>query len=533
MLALSSAVPSNSPADLTASSAGATRAADPANPQYAAGQNETSGDFSDLLSQADTSATVTVPIPSAAPATVPTVIGQPCAVVLGNFTPLIPLVLASSLALGASVQGQGVESPTLVDGAPTPDVEAVEPDAPELENNDETASDTPTLTPAGAEALLEMLGMRPPPPPPAPPISTHIDLTTPYRAAPEDETAVDAVRAGLVEGAAKSSQAELTRLESKTSQVNAANLSQPAPAYPVGPGFSSKLEQSTLSPEGKGSERESASTGISTSSPTNIPTSTSAKQALAATVTTASAQIAAQPAAVSSASGEAVSDKNKNITQTYDKKDYKTLEKNDGTTKAYEPGVMSPSYSSPASPVVSVKPSELPVPVAPAAATRLVEQVAEAAERLSARSNDKVDLRIELEGNHHVDVHVSVQGGRVHADFRSDSPEVRAALSSAWEGFVQSREGANQRWAEPVFSAPSTNNFIAPVASTSGAADSGLAGSGQNPDRREAAGREAAANASWAAGSSRTGGRAAGSAAVPTEATGRRPDTSRHLSVIA
>ncbi len=528
MLALSSAVPSNSPADLTAASAGAPRTADPANPQDAAGQTETSGDFADLLAQADTPPQA-VTVPSVAPATSPTVIGQPCVTTVGNFTPLNPLVLASSLALGAAVQAQGVETPTLVDGTQPLDVDVAAVDAPELENKEETASDTVTLTPAGTEALLAMFGMQAPPVPlAAPPITIELSLTTSSRAATEEATGGDFVGAGSVAGGMQSGQAELARPvqhEIMDGQGYVAKLNQPAPETSVSREFSSNLAKSQLNSEVKVADRESVST--------SIPTSTSAKQALAATASTPPAQIAAQPAVSSSVSGEMVVEKNKNIAQAYDKKDFKTLDEKDGTAKAFEPGAMSPSYSSPASPVVSVKPSELPVPVAPAAATRLVEQVAEAAERLSARSTEKVDLRIELEGNHHVDVHVSVQGGRVHADFRSDSPEVRAALSSAWEGFVRSREGANQRWAEPVFSAPSTNNFIAPVASTSGAADSGLAGSGQNPDRRESAGHEAAANGSWAAGSSRTGGRAAGSSVVPTEATGRRPDTSRHLSVIA
>jgi hypothetical protein len=247
-----------------------------------------------------------------------------------------------------------------------------------------------------------------------------------------------------------------------------------------------------------------------------------------------SAQIAGQAAVNPSALRDVVVEKNKNIAQTYDKKEYNISEKSDGTGKAYDSGVMSPSYTPTASPVVSVKSAELPAPVAPAAATRLVEQVAEAAERLSARSTEKLDLRIELEGNQHVDVHVSMRGGRVHADFRSDSPEVRAALSSAWEGFVQSREGAAQRWAEPVFSAPAANNFVAPVASTSGSADAGMAGSGQNQERREAQGREPESAPGWSGPASRSGARFNGaSASTPATDASRRPDTSRHLSVIA
>jgi hypothetical protein len=172
--------------------------------------------------------------------------------------------------------------------------------------------------------------------------------------------------------------------------------------------------------------------------------------------------------------------------------------------------------------------------VSPAAASRLVEQVSDAAEKLSAGGNGKVDLRIELEGNHHVDVHVSVRGGRVHADFRSDSPEVRAALSSAWEGFVHSREGVAQRWADPVFSAPAGNNFVAPAASTSAAPDNGLAGSGQNHQRRENGGREQSAAAVFSGPSNRFGNRGSGGVSSSTVSeSAARSDTSRHLSVLA
>lgn len=263
-------------------------------------------------------------------------------------------------------------------------------------------------------------------------------------------------------------------------------------------------------------------------------TSTSAKQALVSASVPSSAQIAAQPGKTEKIINEPAIVKNKNISQVYDKKIYTESKNIDGTVNAKDSGVMSPSYTSITTPVVSVKPTDLPAPVAPAAAMRMVEQVADVADRLSARTNEKVDVRIELEGNRHVDVHVSMQGGRVHADFRSDSPEVRAALSSAWEGFVQSREGAAQRWAEPVFAAPASSNFISPVNSSSGASDSGLTGSGQNQERREAPGREAASNGNWTpTGSSRSGGSAPSSPTTPTEPSGRRPETSRHLSVIA
>ena len=87
------------------------------------------------------------------------------------------------------------------------------------------------------------------------------------------------------------------------------------------------------------------------------------------------------------------------------------------------------------------------------AALRLIERVEQAADRLSAlRSREEFRFSVDFAGRHRVDVKVAVRDGRVFADFRADTAELRDALARGWDAFVRSREGGAQRWAEPVFS---------------------------------------------------------------------------------
>jgi uncharacterized protein (DUF4415 family) len=106
-------------------------------------------------------------------------------------------------------------------------------------------------------------------------------------------------------------------------------------------------------------------------------------------------------------------------------------------------------------------------------AVRMVERVSAAADKIATNPAGQVTVRIDLDATHHVDVHVAMRGGQVHADFRNASPEMQAALSSAWSDFARSREGSNQRWAEPMFSAQT-------VAATSSSQQNSSFGS-QNP----------------------------------------------------
>jgi len=179
--------------------------------------------------------------------------------------------------------------------------------------------------------------------------------------------------------------------------------------------------------------------------------------------------------------------------------------------------------------------SSAPAPV-PAAALRLIERVERLSEQLAARPGEPLRLSLDLEGDHRVDVKVALRGGRVFADFRSDSAEMRSALAQGWEAFVRSRDGAAQRWADPVIAASTAPAPVAPAAS-SGAPGSdpfSSSSSGQQPaadqqrsSRQGAPGSEAAP-ATWA--------RAASPSASPTPsepAQSPRADASRLLSARA
>jgi hypothetical protein len=139
------------------------------------------------------------------------------------------------------------------------------------------------------------------------------------------------------------------------------------------------------------------------------------------------------------------------------------------------------------------------LPVPPAAALRLVEQVTELADRVLARPTEEVRLSLDLPGDHRVEVKIALRAGKVLADFRTDSSELRGALSRAWDDFVRSPDAAGRRWAEPVFAAAGSSSFVPPPTPSSPVpvnadttASRGDAFSGQQEaPRREGSGHEA------------------------------------------
>ncbi len=132
----------------------------------------------------------------------------------------------------------------------------------------------------------------------------------------------------------------------------------------------------------------------------------------------------------------------------------------------------SPFASLSVAPDLAAGPVETPAatPTPAAAAVRLIERVEQLAERLEARPGDPIRLSLDLEGDHRVDVKVSFRGGRLFADFRSDSPEMRAALAQGWDAFVRGQDSAARRWADPVISAGAS---AAPVTPSSAPSASG------------------------------------------------------------
>lgn len=136
-----------------------------------------------------------------------------------------------------------------------------------------------------------------------------------------------------------------------------------------------------------------------------------------------------------------------------------------GTERARDPAIMPPLTTIPAAtPIAPVAGGVASAPVTlPAATTapvatlavQLVERVGEIAEHVTARPAEQIRVELDLPGGTHVEIRVALRAGRVHADFRTDSVELREALAQAWEGFARLREVAGAAWAEPVF-APAT-----------------------------------------------------------------------------
>ena len=146
-------------------------------------------------------------------------------------------------------------------------------------------------------------------------------------------------------------------------------------------------------------------------------------------------------------------EENKNTGKTTLNKVFKDLGVKSGIVSAYEVGSMS-SLSANTLPVESPVAPVSAAPVAgelASAAVRMVERVAEVAELVRDTPAERVTLQLDLDETHRVEVRVLMREGRVHAEFRSDSPEVRTALSSAWADFTAKREAGAPVWAEPVF----------------------------------------------------------------------------------
>ena len=233
-------------------------------------------------------------------------------------------------------------------------------------------------------------------------------------------------------------------------------------------------------------------------------------------------------------------EKIKNINQSDDAKEVKKSGMEDGIRRAYELPSMStttPVFQAPTASVQTLGPVNANSPVAPtiaSTAVRMVEKVSEVADHLAANPAEQVTVRIDLDATHRVDVHVSMRGGQVHADFRSDSADMRAALASAWKEFSQGREGTDRQWAAPVFSP-----MAAPAAATSFTANqqssegSPSFGPGQDSAQRQAAEREAQSqgmgNPTRAVASTTASATAVAEVKTPIV----RSENSQHLSVLA
>jgi hypothetical protein len=96
----------------------------------------------------------------------------------------------------------------------------------------------------------------------------------------------------------------------------------------------------------------------------------------------------------------------------------------------------------------------MPPPVAlTSTAHRAVEAVLSVTDRFAARDQHSVNLQFSVGGTD-LNVRVELRAGEVHTTFRTDSAELRAALSSEWQAITGQNQGdRSSRLAPPVFTA--------------------------------------------------------------------------------
>lgn len=95
-----------------------------------------------------------------------------------------------------------------------------------------------------------------------------------------------------------------------------------------------------------------------------------------------------------------------------------------------------------------------PGPAGQTFAERAVETVTglvEAQFAASMQRSGSVHLRLTF-GGEDLSVHVAIRDGAVHADFRTDSAPLRAALEHEWQAMAAASPEQMQRYADPVFS---------------------------------------------------------------------------------
>jgi hypothetical protein len=179
-----------------------------------------------------------------------------------------------------------------------------------------------------------------------------------------------------------------------------------------------------------------------------------------------------------------------------------------------------------APPVLETAPAtrtEAPIPAeATATAHRAVEAVMTAVERFSSGDRHAVNMQFSV-GGADLTVRVELRADQVHATFRTDSPELRAALATEWSAATPNVGDRSLRLAPPVFAAGQDANLGAFSSDTSPRERDGRA-------RRTAEEFPAVSGARSRASDSR--------APAPTEFLSRFPGsggagTALHLSTLA
>lgn len=107
--------------------------------------------------------------------------------------------------------------------------------------------------------------------------------------------------------------------------------------------------------------------------------------------------------------------------------------------------------------------------LAPVLAQRAVETVLNVvdAQQTTAGQGGIVKLDFNF-GGEALAVHVQMRGGEVHTEFRTNSPELRSALSSEWHAAAGQRDPEGVRLVEPVFASSESGTSTANGSSSNG-----------------------------------------------------------------
>ena len=79
----------------------------------------------------------------------------------------------------------------------------------------------------------------------------------------------------------------------------------------------------------------------------------------------------------------------------------------------------------------------------------------------SLQKSGSVQLRLKF-GGEDLSVRVELRDGAVHTDFRSDSPELQAALSREWQAVAAESPDRLRQFVQPVFSPSSSDDNASP-----------------------------------------------------------------------
>ena len=153
-------------------------------------------------------------------------------------------------------------------------------------------------------------------------------------------------------------------------------------------------------------------------------------------------------------------------------------------------------------------------------APKLVQEIRQIADRITSIDRNTVEVRFDFSDTDRLSVRVEYRDGAVQTTFRTDSSQLRAAISQEWQAQAAVTEQKAYRMAEPVFSqtASDRQNFSS-------------AGGGDGSGRQHAFEQASQSGTPSFVSTGRNAG-SAPSAAAPT-ARSSRPDSSLHLHALA